>query len=94
MPFLFPYLVGGAVAYILFVKKQKPCAAGDVLLTDDTTGTASAACVLPSDVVCFVVRYAAVSKDSAALATVKGWLDSGVITKEQASACYPSAKLG
>jgi hypothetical protein len=29
MPVLFPYLVGGAIAYILFFKKQKPCPANE-----------------------------------------------------------------
>lgn len=92
MPFLFPYLVGGAVAYILFVKKPRPCPAGDMLLTDDATGEA-VSCLLPADVLCFVVRAGAAG-DAKAVETVKGWLDTGAVTKEQVAACFPKVRIG
>lgn len=84
MPFLFPYLVGGAVAYILFVKKPKPCAAGDMLATDDATGKT---CGVPDDIVCFLVRLVFQYKDQGALDKLKEMANAGVLTNEQLLAC-------
>ena len=91
MPFLFPYLVGGAVAYILFAKKQKPCAP-----CDDATGMApasdatGAACRIPDDVVCLLTRLAFQAKDKAALLKLESWVQAGAVTKEQLAACMPA----
>ena len=84
MPFLFPYLVGGAVAYILFVKKPKPCAAGDMLATDDATGKT---CGVPDDIVCLLVRLVMQYKDQGALAKLQEMARAGLLTNEQLLSC-------
>jgi hypothetical protein len=87
MPFLFPYLVGGAVAYILFVKKPKPCAACDTMPVDDATAKA---CGVPDDIVCFLVRLVVQYKDRGALEKLQEMANSGLLTNEQLLACRKS----
>jgi hypothetical protein len=94
MPFLFPYLVGGAVAYILFVKKQKPCPAADVgVIASGTDSGSGATCAIADDVLCMIVRLA-FKGDAGASEKVKALIESGAVTREQVSACVPKAKLG
>jgi hypothetical protein len=94
MPFLFPYLVGGAVAYILFRKKQKPCAAEDVgIIASGTDSGSGATCAIADDVLCMIVRLA-LKGDAAALEKVKALTASGAVTQEQLSACTPKSRLG
>ena len=94
MPFMFPYLVGGAVAYILFVKKQKPCAPCDApIIASGTDSGSGATCALDPDVLCMIVRLA-FKGDAAARAKLKALIESGAVTEEQYKVCLPKANLG